>query len=608
MIYGSIDLEKHGTRFSPGNFESIMGWEGCISRPLKWEGFSGALLLHENIPAAGADFFHVDQDNRIMVLMDGYVFNQSSLSAKLSGHRQTNTPPALICQAFMKWGPSFVEYLNGDFAICIYQKKTNQVFFFRDHLGIRPLAFSCNGSGVVFSTDPMGLCKAMSDKERISPDYLLNQFLWGGYDHTLLPNEKVSEIKPGHFISVEAGKCHQSQYWFPENIKTDKTLTFQKVTKDLKALLSDAVRLRSDKRFMASSHVSGALDSGVVAAMARKVYSEQDMFYGFSWTPVKLKDIEHIAYDERILVRKICALNNMAPVFADYGVEDCLSLNADWRSANIYHAEEKIREFALSRGVNLIFSGWGGDEFISNGNRGIDIDLVRNFEWRSFLKKYPLNKPKRFISAVIFKLLFPGMRKKYLKHKAEPHVYQYIKKQLDGNIIPRKQRFHFRSLRQVYLQLLNKRHLDRRTVEWYVSGQRKGIEYRYPLLDKRIVEYMLKVPAPCLVDGNNHRIIFRAIGKDILPPEVVNNRSKEDPVGNYYQDVLYKETKAGLINAIPVYRDNPELSFVDFELLEKNLPLMNGGEGENNKKSDPAILYYLKSAHRITKGYYEQVS
>ncbi len=31
-----------------------------------------------------------------------------------------------------------------------------------------------------------------------------------------------------------------------------------------------------------------------------------------------------------------------------------------------------------------------------------------------------------------------------------------------------------------------------------MNGFRKGVEYRYPLLDKRIIEYMLKVPSELL--------------------------------------------------------------------------------------------------------------
>jgi hypothetical protein len=63
-------------------------------------------------------------------------------SAGYNGTSGNSAHPQLVSLAFLKWGPEFVSRLNGDFAICIYQKKDNRAYFFRDHLGIRPLAVS----------------------------------------------------------------------------------------------------------------------------------------------------------------------------------------------------------------------------------------------------------------------------------------------------------------------------------------------------------------------------------------------------------------------------------------------------------------------------------
>ena len=131
-----------------------------------------------------------------------------------------------------------------------------------------------------------------------------------------------------------------------------------------------------------------------------------------------------------------------------------------------------------------------------------------------------------------------------------------------------------------------------------MKGQLNGIEYRYPLLDKRIVEYMLKVPSRCLVGGNHYRILLREIGKDFFTPEMLENKSKDDPVKSHYFSEMVKKVEQDFINELETFRNNPDLSFVDFDLLEKNLPKIKAG------KMDSSIFYYLKAAHEFTKGYY----
>jgi asparagine synthase (glutamine-hydrolysing) len=65
-------------------------------------------------------------------------------------------------------------------------------------------------------------------------------------------------------------------------------------------------------------------------------------------------------------------------------VEDYLFNANHWRFHVNLIKEKNIQETAKENRTNLIFSGWGGDEFISMRNRGIDADLIREFDWALF--------------------------------------------------------------------------------------------------------------------------------------------------------------------------------------------------------------------------------
>jgi hypothetical protein len=55
------------------------------------------------------------------------------------------------------------------------------------------------------------------------------------------------------------------------------------------------------------------------------------------------------------------------------------------------------------------------------------------------------------------------------------------------------------------------------------------MEYVYPLLDKRIVEFALGVPASCFINNGHSRYLFRSALQNLLPNEIVWSSSKDEP-------------------------------------------------------------------------------
>lgn len=595
MIIGYASLQDSSIQddFEWSDFSKISGGSNCRTEAVTYGRFAANLLIDPRLPVNRNDYLFIDEERGILVLIDGFIYNQ------------VNAPstPQLLLKLFLSKGHEFVKDLNGDFAICIYQNSNQSISFFRDHVGIRPLAFSQTDTGVFFSTDPMGLCKALSRNEQADTHYIKNSFLSTGYNYSILPNKRVRHIPPAHYLQIIGSENILSQYWHPEKIRKDQSLSCDQVMSAMEALVTDAIKIRSDHRFKASAHVSGGIDSGVVAALARKEYSEQRNFYGFSWSPKYTLPKELIEFDERLLVEDICKLNDIIPQFIDFTEDDQLLQLKSWRYPSQFVFEHKVVEMAEKNAVNLIFSGWGGDEFISIGHRGIDADLIREFSWRSFLKKHPLSHPKKLAGSLLFNVLFPSAQRSYTRYKADTDTYAYLKKSMGSNRIPKKQRFNFGSRRKVHLQLLQLGHLADRTKDWYVLGQQNGIEYRYPLLDKRIIEFMLTVPSRCLTGGTNYRIILRGIGKDILPEAVLKNMSKDDPILRHFYKKFSSKANKRLLDELDDFRSNPNLAFVDFDLLEDDIKQFNKTGNNLLEEKIWSIVYYLKSAHEFTKGY-----
>lgn len=84
--------------------------------------------------------------------------------------------------------------------------------------------------------------------------------------------------------------------------------------------------------------------------------------------------------------------------------------------------------------------------------------------------------------------------------------------------------------RAVQLEFLAHGALRSRLESWAVSGCRAGIEYRYPLLDKRVVEFALGLPPEYYHRHGRGRYLFRRAVEGFLPHDVCWQSLKQEPV------------------------------------------------------------------------------
>jgi asparagine synthase (glutamine-hydrolysing) len=456
-----------------------------------------------------------------------------------------------------------------------------------------------------FSWDITGLCRAFSEGGIPDSEYLMASFKY--IDRTKTPDSRVKKLLPGHFLRFSDDGTELTKYWKPEKIKTEINLTYSQMISDLNYLVADSVKIRCDERFTAGAHVTGGLDSGIVSTLVRREYRSQDRFYGFSWTHGSY-NASGTTYDEREIIIPSCSKTGIIPVFSDMNTEDLKRYVADYYHNQGYFQEDKASDQAAERYVNLIFSGWGGDEFISTGDRGIETDLLRRFKWRIFFRRNHVRETRKFIKYFLYYVIYPAAG--IIDRGTERSFRQdalYLKspyKQSDKRAI-RNFYFHI-SRRQLHLRLLNLYHLPERCEIWAINGFRKGIEYRYPLLDRRIIEYMLKVPSELLCMTGDYRPLIRVIGEGILPEEVRRQLDKSDPVCWRYNDELFKEAALSYINETGNWKMNPDLFFIDFIRLEKDTERYSEHAEEVPEKALFKSLVYIKAINEFTKKYHRK--
>lgn len=563
------------------------------------DGFRGGYYHHPGLPFGEDDFYFSDPANDITVLAKAAFYNLKELLPDDRSEQEVRIP-ALIAELFLREGPDFVRKINGDFAIFIWRQHRGEAYLFRDHIGIAPVAWASDGERYYFSSDIISLAKAISGGEAADTEYLLAYFKYIDYRKT--PSVKVKKLLPGHYLHFSGGKATSVRYWFPEKVRTDRRLDFETVAEDMRRLVRDAVAIRCDRRFTASAHVSGGLDSGIVAALARREYASQQRFYGFSWSPEGYKN-DSLSYDERELVRKSCAPEGIVPVFNDMKTDDLYKYLGRYYENQGYFFEERVTYLAAERGVNLIFSGWGGDEFVSTGDRGIDMDLLKELRLRTFFSRNPVKPLRRFVHWQLFYIICPmlGITVRSVRRSFRKETVYLRKEFKKGDRRTVADYYYHRSRRQMHLRLLDFYHLQERCESWAVNGYSKGIEYRYPLLDRRIIEYMLRVPSAALCRNDEFRPLLREVGRGILSEDVRLQTLKTDPFCWGYMNEMSKELSEKITDEAEEWKKSSSMAFVDFERLENDICHYRQAPESVDLKMFSRGLIYLKGIYDFTK-------
>ena len=84
--------------------------------------------------------------------------------------------------------------------------------------------------------------------------------------------------------------------------------------------------------------------------------------------------------------------------------------------------------------------------------------------------------------------------------------------------------------RQMQIRLIRNGHLAERMDGWAASGARRGIEYGYPLLDRRVLEFALGLPPEQYRRGPANRCLMRRALGALLPAPVCRYVDKRDPI------------------------------------------------------------------------------
>ena len=211
------------------------------------------------------------------IIFNGEIYNMNQLKKDLEAKGakfQTNSDTEVILVGYMRYGVSFVEKLNGIFAIAIWDGVLEKLFLFRDRLGVKPLFYGKRGKTLIFSSEIKGLFQYPSFQPVIDRDGLAEIFALGpakSYGKGVFAG--VLEVLPRHFLEYGREGLKDHIYWALEAM--EHTDSVQDTIEKTSWLIHDAVKMQMLSDIPISTFLSGGVDSSLVTAICAKELRKQ---------------------------------------------------------------------------------------------------------------------------------------------------------------------------------------------------------------------------------------------------------------------------------------------------------------------------------------------
>ena len=454
--------------------------------------------------------------------------------------------------AYEEWGESFVERLEGMFALALWDASSRTLVAARDRAGEKPLYYTQTSRRLILASEIKALLACPDVSREVDLD-ALDQFLT--YEYVIAPRTIFSAVRrlpAAHYMVYRNGTLTVKRYWDAATV-TPKAWNEDDAAAALRQTLQRAVARQTMSDVPLGAFLSGGLDSSAVVAMMAKS-SGQD---GTTVNTFSMGFADG-SYNELPHARRVAARFHthhhegmVEPDVADLFHRLIVHLDEPFADVSVFPTF-LVSQIARTH-VTVALSGDGGDELFG-GYDTYDADrLARRISavfprpavsaleaLASLLppserKKGLVNKLKRFMTGLAGAPSEIGHYRwmTYLSSAAKQELYTpALRAALAGSDVYRPIRDALRSAntddllnRQLYTDL-SVYLADDILVKVDRMSMATSLETRAPFLDIDVMELAFSMPGHLKIRRGMRKYILKRAMMDTLPRSILH-RSKE---------------------------------------------------------------------------------
>jgi asparagine synthase (glutamine-hydrolysing) len=452
------------------------------------------------------------------------------------------TSAQIILAAYSRWRERAPEYLIGDFAFVVWDEERRQAYCARDPFGVKPLHYAFQNDKLCIASEAQQVLQHPAVRwhldEVAMADYLLDE-----------PREEartifkgVRKVPSGHCLTVTAEAAREKRTWDLGALPRLRYKRPEEYAEKLRELLLRAVRDRlRDDGSRVGLFMSGGLDSCSVAGLGveelrREGRGRRILAANYAFPTLKDCDegslVETMAQELPLEVSYIDAER----LWLDTKPEDYQpSFETPFLGWALADAE--VFRNLRDQDVKVCLTGLGGDGLFTGTFRVFASLMLRgrwNRAWqglRAHGQPRRLSPPRRIYRYLIAPFL-PRPVEEALRSLAgrEPTVSlppwlaesfarrHQLLEELRRQRFPRVSWDPARQGMSQAIALVG--HVSRACYWQERTAARFGIEMRHPLLDRRLAEFAISVPAELHFDGRTPKSLLREAVRGLIPERV----------------------------------------------------------------------------------------
>ena len=476
-----------------------------------------------------------------MITLDGRIDNHAELSTLLGLGRNGVPDSAIVLAAFDRWGEECFSKLVGDWALALWSCFDRSLYLARDHAGTRTLYFEQAADCVVWSTylETFFVENANRDLDaRFAASYLTCRPL-----NDLTPYQGIRAVPSAHFVRFRGDTLVRRAHWegmIANELHYGADMEYEE---HFLSLFRQAVERRSGPGAPVLAHLSGGMDSTSIVCMSDRICRSGD-----GCSPESLvntlslyNDLEP-SWNERPYFSLVEERRGKAGIHVDVSAmgptfEPLISSLGPSLLPGC-DSETVTRDLALQQQIGgdyrVILSGLGGDEVLGGVPQPLpelaDLLVARKFgtflsrsiEWCLPERKPLLRMLADTLRFVVRLYLRPQVHAGPLPAWVQPQVRELSRR---GERRWAARRGNWR---------LRPSAIDRGMTWWSILESMPHLfpslvtrrEYRYPYLDRDLVEFLFRVPPRVLINPGRRRTLMRNALKGIVPEEVLERKRK----------------------------------------------------------------------------------
>jgi len=325
-------------------------------------------LAIQDLTVAGRQPF-ATPEGRFLIVMNGEIYNFRELRQELEGegvsfHSKTDTE--VVLYLYLRDGAAMLSRLRGMFALAIWDDDERRLLLARDPLGIKPLYYAIDPVTRMlrFASQLKALEAGGAIPGAVDPGGLAGFLLWGSVPEPLTIRRAVRALPAGSFLRIEDGQVGAPVPYYHFN--ADAAEPGESL--EPAAAVEDSVRAHLVSDVPAAVFLSAGLDSGLIAALARRNLPDSEPPATFT---LRFDVLEGTPLDEGPAAAEVARTLGTRHIERRVSRADFAGLWPAALAAMDQPSIDGFNTFLVSRaaheaGLKVVLSGLGGDEIFGS--------------------------------------------------------------------------------------------------------------------------------------------------------------------------------------------------------------------------------------------------